>query len=298
MPTVETGEELFAQERYEEARACFMAVVAQSPDNAEAFNDLGVVSLTMGNFTEAETYFLKALALAPAYLEARSNLVDLYLQINVPDQALPHLQGLVQQDPDNVPLVNQLAGLYRRLGKYTELSKLVQSSNYLRLIGEFVDTLWLNMGYWEKIEDVSLRARLEGVVLSLLSGLEDSRHPEIKYRIAAQNQDTGELGWLDDLTDVFNLKKSASQELQTIKPTDEKDAPLVLTKENPDWQRFRILLHTEMSDEGGCLGDYTHAKKILKRNGTLQKYHLASTLDYFRENFGPCDCHVLRSIQI
>lgn len=298
MPSVEMGEELFAQGRHEEAKACFIAVVKEFPDNAEAFNDLGVVSLTMGQVDEAEKYFLESLELAPGYLEAQGNLVKLYQQSESPEKALPHLENLVQQTPENLSLVNQLAGLYKSLGKYAELSSLVQSSKHLKQIADFVDTLWLNIGYWEKLEDLSLRARLEGLVFSLISGLEDSRHPALTYRFASENQDTGELCWLDDFIDVFNLRKTAGQELQTLEKTDTQDEPVVLTKDNPDWQRFRILLHTEMADEGGCLGDYTHAKKVLKKNGTLQKYHLIPTLDYFRENFGPCDCHVLRSIQI
>ena len=269
-----------------------------SPDNSEAFNDLGVVSLALGQAGDAEKYFLQALNLVPDYLEARGNLVNLYQQMELPQKALPHLEYLVQKSPDNLAMLHQLAGLYRTLGKYAELTDLVQSSKHLKLINEFVDTLWLNISYWENLEDISLRARLEGLAMSIMAGLEDSRHTETKYRIAAEHQDTGDLYWLDNLADAFNLKKAAGPELQALEKSADQDEPVILTKENPDWQRFRILLHTEMADEGGCLGDYTHAKKVLKRNSLLHQYHLASTLDYFRENFGPCDCHVLRSIQI
>jgi hypothetical protein len=53
-----------------------------------------------------------------------------------------------------------------------------------------------------------------------------------------------------------------------------------------------------MRAEGGCLGDFTQTRKLLKNDGRFSKYDLEATLKYFQANVGPCDCHVHRAVLV
>ncbi|MDR0548917.1 MAG: hypothetical protein LBI10_05845, partial [Deltaproteobacteria bacterium] len=97
---------------------------------------------------------------------------------------------------------------------------------------------------------------------------------------------------LENLAEHFYYKESS----EIRDEADSKPVRLVLTiGEHEDWVAFHKALKNEMRAEGGCLGDFTQTKKVLRSQGRFQKYDLKATLDYFLANVGPCDCHVVRA---
>jgi spermidine synthase len=70
----ERGERLLEQQRFEEAVAEFRAALAIAP-SAEVHNNLGVALASLGRVGEATEHFKQAVALNPAFEEARNNLL-------------------------------------------------------------------------------------------------------------------------------------------------------------------------------------------------------------------------------
>ena len=69
------AEDLFAQGKLEQARACFLDVVNTDRENKEAFNNLGVIEFKLDNLEDALRHVSSALALDPEYRDAHDNLV-------------------------------------------------------------------------------------------------------------------------------------------------------------------------------------------------------------------------------
>jgi hypothetical protein len=126
-------------------------------------------------------------------------------------------------------------------------------------------------------------------VLRLIDG-QDGR--SIPYRLTAADPETGEEIVLESLSQSFYYKEQPELKEAGAEEADE----LVLTiGGHPDWLLFHSALQAEMRAEGGCLGDYTQTRKVLRNNPELAKYDVTATLRYFQANVGPCDCHVLRA---
>lgn len=66
--------------RLEEAVLLLRASVRESGPNSQAWNDLGVVMEALGNPTEAERCYARALDVNPFHREARTNLFALEMQ--------------------------------------------------------------------------------------------------------------------------------------------------------------------------------------------------------------------------
>ena len=69
------------QDRIEDAVALLRSAVAESPGNAAAWNDLGVVMEVLGNPRRAVECYALAIGADPAHMEARSNLIALGVQL-------------------------------------------------------------------------------------------------------------------------------------------------------------------------------------------------------------------------
>lgn len=70
-----------------------------SPHNADDFYDRGVVALNVGNFSQARTFFEKALKLRPDDSYTLYSLAATHAQSGAPEQALTYLQQAVQKQP-------------------------------------------------------------------------------------------------------------------------------------------------------------------------------------------------------
>ena len=93
----------------DEARTRFEQAVRLAPDTALFWNNLGSLLRQQGQWLEAEQNLLKALALDPNEPLVRINLGLLYLSLDRPDLALPHLEAARQlMPPDQIVRVQTL----------------------------------------------------------------------------------------------------------------------------------------------------------------------------------------------
>jgi tetratricopeptide (TPR) repeat protein len=291
-PDVQHGEELFAQGKVGEARDWFLSILAERPGDPEALNDLGVVSLTQGKEDEAETYFLRALEAAPEFADARLNLVNLYLGQESWNRAAESLEAALRVMPEDMELVNRLFVVYTRLGRQEDAKKLLDESQSLSLMRSFIDGIWTAVEYWELVEDMDTRDRLEGLAGMILGLLDGKGGPGVPFKLTSSDPAAGRGVALERLSDFFYYRRGESVALNRRRQSQGR---VLRPEELRDWANFRYLLHREIRDEGGCLGDFTQTRKVLRQYGDFKKYDIESTLQYFMDTFGPCDCHVYRS---
>lgn len=118
------GEALFAEGKIEEAERCFLNLLDQNPEDAEALNNLGVIYYTRGNVQEAEGYFLKAVEAKEDYLDALLNLANLYQSSERWEEATLQLEKSIAIDDQDPNLYNQLGMIYLEMGN-TEKAEMV-----------------------------------------------------------------------------------------------------------------------------------------------------------------------------
>ncbi len=294
---VAAGERLFEEGRVDEAKAMFRAAADSCPGHPQAWNNLAVIAMTEGLDREAESHLRRALEVKSDFLEARLNLVELYCFRQQWSRAAKELNRILEIRPSDLPAVKRLAQVYLAMGESDKARRLLDESGGLGAMKAFVDSLWLGIKYYAMADDLSARDKLEkfaGAVLKFLDG-HDGRGP--RYKLVAADPETGREVVLEDFFNTFYYKETPSF---TLGGDEEPGRPeLILTiGDNEDWEFFREALRAEMKAEGGCLGDFTQTRKIMRREARLAKYNLASTIRYFQDNVGPCDCHVLRAVLV
>jgi spermidine synthase len=93
---------------------------------------LGETLMQAGQFAEAAQQFLEALKKEPYNYSARRNLGEIYCRLEEWDAALPHLEHVVQLDPEREAGVYQLlAQAYRALGRERDAEKIVAKGKRL-----------------------------------------------------------------------------------------------------------------------------------------------------------------------
>ncbi|MEX1306448.1 MAG: tetratricopeptide repeat protein [Rhodovibrionaceae bacterium] len=89
-----TGEELIAQGDYAAAIEELGVALEESPQNADVLNYLGYAHRKLGNYGEAEDYYLRALEIEPEHKGANEYLGELYLETGRPELAEERLEVL------------------------------------------------------------------------------------------------------------------------------------------------------------------------------------------------------------
>jgi hypothetical protein len=291
--TLQQGEQLFAEGRLDEARRLFDQIVARAPDNAEAINDLAVVCLAQGDAEEAERLFRLAAETDPEFADPRISLANYLAADGRLDEAAVPLAEALRLDPADAGLAHRMAALYARIGRNEEARRL-WAAPPLSVLRRFIDTLWSTINYWEIVEGLSRRDRLEAVVLGVLTTLDGHGGPQVPFQLIGQEPESGLMVRLDALSEHFYYKNPQSPQLAA--QTD--DNRETMTPDRPEWTVFRARLFKEINSEGGCLGDYTQTKKVLRSEEFSGKFSFDRSLAYFRKNLGPCDCHVHRGVEV
>ncbi len=122
------GETLFAEGKIEEAKKWFLDFLDQSPEDAEALNNLGVIFYTSGNVIQAENFFLKSIEHQEDYLDALLNLADLYQNAKNWEQAALHLEKSIVINGQDPNLFNQLGLVLREMGNKKKASECLKRS--------------------------------------------------------------------------------------------------------------------------------------------------------------------------
>jgi Tfp pilus assembly protein PilF len=94
--------------------------VHKSPEDkkAELFYEHGTEKLIKKEYTQALSFFLKAVALKPKNTKIRNNLAMTYWFKNKADLAVSHLKEAIQLDESNSDARNNLASIYYQQKKY------------------------------------------------------------------------------------------------------------------------------------------------------------------------------------
>ena len=80
-----------AEKKYKKAFKLFIESNDEDPNNADTLNYLGFTSRKLGNFTEAEKYYLSGLKIKPNHNRINQYLGELYLNTNRKDKAIEQL---------------------------------------------------------------------------------------------------------------------------------------------------------------------------------------------------------------
>lgn len=293
---VSEGERLFTEGRLDEAKAMFNSAVDACPGNALAWNNLAVIALTEGEDKKAESFLRQALEIQNDFLDARFNLVEIYGGREQWGKAERELKKILEIRPSDLPATKCLVQVYLNMGEPEKAKAVLDESRGMGAMKSFIDSLWLAIKYYGMADDLTPRDKMEKFVGAFLKYLDGDGGRGPRYKLVAADQETGEEVALEGFYDSFYYKESPSM---TLDREDPAEAPLVLTiGDNGDWDFFREALRAEMKAEGGCLGDFTQARKVLRREQRLARYDLGATLKYFQNNVGPCDCHVLRAVLV
>lgn len=111
---------------YQEARKIYNNILSRDPNNAKAYNKLGVILAREGNAEEAKTHFIKALKLNPRMSSAASNLGNVYFEAQDLEKAKEYYEKAIALDPENPIPYNNLAVIYKRskdIDKYVKFYK-------------------------------------------------------------------------------------------------------------------------------------------------------------------------------
>jgi len=88
------GKEKKAKKKYKKAFDLLIEYNNESPSEPEVLNYLGFTSRKIGNFEEAEVYYLIGLSIEPNHKGINEYLGELYLQTNRKDKAIERLKIL------------------------------------------------------------------------------------------------------------------------------------------------------------------------------------------------------------
>jgi Flp pilus assembly protein TadD/peroxiredoxin len=120
------GVALFQHGYLEGAAASFEQVIAQKPDDPEAYYNLGTLHLRRGNLEQARYYMEQAVKLRANYPEAWNNLGMIAAQQGQPDQAERNFEQSLAQRPNYAIALLNLGNFYRRQGAFDRAEALLK----------------------------------------------------------------------------------------------------------------------------------------------------------------------------
>ena len=106
-----------AEKKYEKAFKLFLESNKEKPNNADTLNYLGFTSRKLGNFIEAEEYYISGLKIKPNHKRINQYLGELYLNTDRKDKAIEQLTIL---ESCNCKEYNQLKEIIegKKVSKY------------------------------------------------------------------------------------------------------------------------------------------------------------------------------------
>ena len=108
------GVAMFQHGYFEQAAESFRQVIAAKPDNADAYYNLGTLSLRQKDLTQAREYLEKTVQLRPDYPEAWNNLGMMAAEQSQFDEAVNFFQHSLTQRPNYAVALLNLGNVYRK----------------------------------------------------------------------------------------------------------------------------------------------------------------------------------------
>jgi len=118
--TYEKVENLIGCGRYEDAISELEHLLDLYPDSATVYNDIGVCSYQVGHNGSAMGYFERALQVDPNFIDAKKNLVHMYIGLDKIDEASDLLEDILKQNPDDEEALLLSADVFYGCGRYED----------------------------------------------------------------------------------------------------------------------------------------------------------------------------------
>jgi tetratricopeptide (TPR) repeat protein len=112
------GVALFQHGYLDAAAASFEQVIAEKPDNAEAYYNLGTLHLRRNNLSQAREYMEQTVKVRSDYPEAWNNLGMIAAQQGQPEEAVRDFEQSLSQRPNYAIALLNLGNLFRRQGAF------------------------------------------------------------------------------------------------------------------------------------------------------------------------------------
>jgi len=145
--------------RHAEAEAGYLARLEADPDDVDALHFLGLIRFQQGAPTAAVELMVRAVALAPHYVDARANLAHVYRRLERRDEAREAYRAVLAAEPEHVPALNGLALLERAEGRLE--AALAVHDRLLALAPDYAD------GHYNRGQTLSVMGRDEDAVGAL-----------------------------------------------------------------------------------------------------------------------------------
>jgi Flp pilus assembly protein TadD/peroxiredoxin len=113
----------------DQAEQSFKQVIASSPDDPEAYYNLGTLYLQRNSPLEAQRYLEQTVKLRPNYPEAWNNLGMIAAQKGNNDEAIQNFQHSLQLRPSYATALLNLGNVYRRAGNFEEAETLLKHAH-------------------------------------------------------------------------------------------------------------------------------------------------------------------------
>jgi Flp pilus assembly protein TadD len=140
---LKVGIQFFHNKKFKEAEEEFTKVVSLQPENAMAYNNLGLVLKAQGRSTDAESQYLVALQINPKYPEALNNLGLLYDQQNRVKEAVQQYRKAIEIAPSYPEVHFNYAQTLERAGYPEEARRHYQA--FLAMGSEVPSSIRLRM---------------------------------------------------------------------------------------------------------------------------------------------------------
>ena len=143
-PALKPAAEAVFAGRLAEAEQLLRAHVTRRPADATAMRILGEVFVGQGRHSDAELLFARCLELDPGLDGARFGYANALFQQQKAPEALPHVERLLAQDPDEPAYRNLMAACLGLVGEFDRVLGL-----YEGLLGAYdkQPKIWLNYGH-------------------------------------------------------------------------------------------------------------------------------------------------------
>jgi Flp pilus assembly protein TadD/peroxiredoxin len=119
------GVAFFQRGYLEQAAASFQNVIAEKPNEPEAYYNLGTLYLRRNDFQGAQSNLEQAVKLRPDYPEAWNNLGMIAAQQGHAEEGIRNFQKSLQLRPDYATALLNLGNLHRRQGNLNEAEQLL-----------------------------------------------------------------------------------------------------------------------------------------------------------------------------
>ncbi len=111
------AEGLIKAKHFEEAETLLKRILAGSPSNRDALNDLAVLYSVRGNLERAIELLNRLVELDPSNIIARKNLGNLYVQVDRVEDGLKQYLEVLKMTPDDIDVLLSVAGISSLVGK-------------------------------------------------------------------------------------------------------------------------------------------------------------------------------------